>query len=109
MATLPDKLKTEASALAMTRSTGGNPMPAGESPASALPRACVVCTTPRSGSYLLSQALESTGCLGRPNEYFRGTDDDGRWWSERLGVARPADYVDKVVAQGSTANGVFGL
>jgi len=109
MARLPDKLKTEASALAMTRSSGGNPIPMGGAPASALPRACLICTTPRSGSYLLSEALESTGYLGRPNEYFRGTDDDGKWWSERLGVERPADYVDKVVAQGSTPNGVFGL
>ena len=33
-------------------------------------RACIICTSPRTGSYLLSEALEATGCLGVPREYF---------------------------------------
>src|SRR5205807_349057 len=32
---------------------------------------CVICTTPRSGSWFLSELLGATGLAGRPEEYFR--------------------------------------
>jgi LPS sulfotransferase NodH len=32
---------------------------------------CVICTTPRSGSWLLAEALTDTGLAGRPEEYLR--------------------------------------
>ena len=31
----------------------------------------LICTTPRSGSTFLSEALASTGVAGRPEEYFQ--------------------------------------
>ena len=37
-----------------------------------LPRkSCVICTTPRTGSWLLAEALLATGLAGRPEEYLR--------------------------------------
>jgi len=72
-------------------------------------RAFVICTAPRSGSYLLAEALEGTGCLGVPREYFDEHPNKAKWWIDRLGIARDQDYIDKVIAAGSTANGVFGL
>jgi LPS sulfotransferase NodH len=71
--------------------------------------ACVICTAPRTGSYLLSEGLEGTGILGAPSEYFRGREDLADWWVERLGIKNNAEYVDKVIARGTTPNGVFGL
>jgi LPS sulfotransferase NodH len=32
---------------------------------------CVICTTPRTGSWLLADGLLATGVAGRPEEYFR--------------------------------------
>src|SRR5690242_15386358 len=32
---------------------------------------CIICTTPRSGSWLLADQLLQTGIAGRPEEYFR--------------------------------------
>ena len=103
-----DKLSPEAGALAITELVASNTI--GATPqASALQRACVICTAPGSGSDLLSEALERVGCLGRPNEYFRGADEDLQRWNERPGIERPLDHVDDVIAKGSTPNGVFGL
>src|SRR5262249_28958950 len=34
-------------------------------------RSYLICTTPRSGSTVLSEVLESTGVAGRPEEYFQ--------------------------------------
>jgi trehalose 2-sulfotransferase len=46
-------------------------------------RSYVICSTPRSGSSLLSEALAGTGCLGTPLEYFDRTSAHGdlrlRW------------------------------
>jgi LPS sulfotransferase NodH len=41
-------------------------------PSGGVPRSCVlICTLPRSGSWLLAEGLRSTGSTGRPAEYFR--------------------------------------
>jgi LPS sulfotransferase NodH len=77
--------------------------------AAAARQALVICTSPRSGSYLLSEGLESTQLLGRPQEYFDNHEWKEKWWVERLGIESEADYWDKVVARGSTPNGVFGV
>jgi LPS sulfotransferase NodH len=37
----------------------------------AIDRSCVICATPRSGSWLLADQLLRTGIAGRPEEYFR--------------------------------------
>jgi LPS sulfotransferase NodH len=71
--------------------------------------ACIICTAPRTGSSLLAEALAATGCLGVPAEYFDIHEKNKSYWMQRLGIAESADYLEKVIAAGSTANGVFGL
>jgi len=41
------------------------------------PNAYIVCATPRSGSTLLCQLLDSTGVAGHPEEYFEARADTG--------------------------------
>jgi trehalose 2-sulfotransferase len=41
-------------------------------------RSYLVCTTPRSGSTLVCQALKATGVAGRPEEYFEALRKTGR-------------------------------
>jgi trehalose 2-sulfotransferase len=65
-----------------------------------------VCGTPRCGSWLLCGLLASTGVAGRPHEWF--------WRDTRASLMRSwgakdaAEYVELVLAAGTTANGVFG-
>src|SRR5215469_751994 len=70
----------------------------------------LVCTEPRTGSTLLCDALAETGVAGRPDEYFfipsRETD---AYWMRRLGIADQSDYVDGVIREATTPNGVFGV
>jgi LPS sulfotransferase NodH len=69
-------------------------------------RCYFIATTPRTGGFLLAEALESTDLAGRPREYF----DHGfkeRWCDER-GIVAEAEYFRSVAAAGTTPNGVFG-
>jgi len=53
---------------------------------------CVICTLPRSGSWLLAEALAATGIAGRPEEYLR---EDWQWqyvWQGGLEQAHQIDY-----------------
>ena len=65
-----------------------------------------ICTTPRSGSSLLSEALEFTGSPGgRGSTSSRNTKRIGLLaWASR----RNAEYFEKFLAAGTTPNGVFG-
>jgi LPS sulfotransferase NodH len=65
-----------------------------------------ISTTPRTGSSLLSEALEFTRIAGKPREYFE--PDYEKDWSLRLGISADADYIEKFLAAGMTPNGVFG-
>jgi LPS sulfotransferase NodH len=65
-----------------------------------------ISAMPRTGGHLLCEALESTGIAARPTEYFEPTYE--KYWCDRLGVSGNADYFEKVLAFGSTPNGVFG-
>ena len=65
-----------------------------------------ICTTPRTGGFLLAEALESTGIAGRPREYFDRVFEQN--WCESLAVASNAEYIEKALAAGTTPNGVFG-
>ena len=69
----------------------------------------LVCTVPRSGSWLLCTALRRTGEAGSPEEYF--WDMQRPRYAERWGLPEePTDtaYIDAALWHGSTANGVFG-
>jgi trehalose 2-sulfotransferase len=72
-------------------------------------RAVVICASPRMASYLLCEALEATERFGVPREYFDHHEGKVKWWVDRLGIKGDEDYVDKVIAAGSTPNGVFGV
>ncbi len=68
----------------------------------------LICATPRSGSFLLCEALINTGVAGGPGEYFWKGNEAGfadRW---DVSVSSYADYLAKAMEQGSTPNGVFG-
>ncbi len=66
-----------------------------------------ICTAPRTGSFVLAEALEATGMAGRPREYF-APDHEQLWW-DRLEVADDEDFLQKVLVHGTTSNGVFGV
>lgn len=65
-----------------------------------------LCTTPRSGSSVLGDALTHTEVAGRPTEYL-----NRRFWPDlfrRFEVTAATDYLDRVVTETATPNGVFG-
>jgi trehalose 2-sulfotransferase len=82
----------------------------------------LICTTPRSGSWLLADAMRATGVAGRPEEYLR-TDwlrryqvDGGLTYEHQLrglGPVAPAagflGFLAAVLGVGTTDNGVFGV
>jgi LPS sulfotransferase NodH len=70
-------------------------------------RGYVICTVPRTGSWLLCHALESTGLAGAPAEYFWRGDEP--YWSQPWGVTNYGDYIATVQRATATPNGVFGV
>lgn len=70
-------------------------------------RGYAICTIPRSGSNFLGQLLASTGCLGRPLEYFNGPArrvlDDPAFPDD------PAEQMHWIRTFGATPNGVYAL
>jgi LPS sulfotransferase NodH len=67
--------------------------------------AYLIISTPRSGSTLLCRALESTNLAGTPHEYFR---PEGRYWAQYGARADPVTYVDRLLSERASPNGVFG-
>src|SRR5579871_6914730 len=87
--------------------TSGRPCAAESLMRPMLPHTCyLICGTPRSGSFLLCEALKSSGLAGKPEEYF--WRDDEPFWRERWGVSGYAGYLAAALQEGSTPNGVFG-
>lgn len=70
------------------------------------PAAYLICTTPRCGSNLLAQGLESTGVAGRPEEFFDPVFE--QQWRERLAIREEREYFPRILERGRSANGVFG-
>ncbi len=66
----------------------------------------LICTTHRSGSFLLCDTLTATDLAGRPSEYFLPQNE--KEWSEKRGASTYDEYLSKVVAETSSPNGVFG-
>ncbi len=66
---------------------------------------CLICATPRAGSWLLSGLLHSTGVAGHPHEYFYSETEaaNRRLWS----VSTATEHLDRVLEAGTTDNGVF--
>lgn len=66
-----------------------------------------LCTTPRSGSSVLGDALAHTGVAGHPTEYF-----NRRFWPDlfkRFGAETPTELLEVVTKRTGTPNGVFGV
>lgn len=63
----------------------------------------IICTTPRSGSWLLSEGLESTGLGGRPREWFNTLEEN------RHGPMRWDSYLKLACSLSHSANGVSGV
>jgi LPS sulfotransferase NodH len=74
----------------------------------------VICTTPRSGSHLLAEALQITGVAGKPDEYFT-PNKAGKMQNEQghvvkiYGKQSLTAFHELVLSLGSTSNGVFGI
>jgi LPS sulfotransferase NodH len=68
-------------------------------------RSYFISTTPRTGSFLLAHALDSTRIAGRPQEYF--DPNYQAVWLERLGISSDAEFFGKILAEGTSPNGVF--
>jgi LPS sulfotransferase NodH len=67
-------------------------------------RRVMICSTPRSGSYLLCRQMINAG-LGLPTEYLRPRTMTAL--SARFGAGDEAGYADALEAHRTTANGVF--
>jgi trehalose 2-sulfotransferase len=65
----------------------------------------LICTTPRTGSNLLCELLQSTGAAGRPDDYFWNPP----FWQERWGTPDFSGYVERMLQEGTSANGAFGV
>lgn len=74
----------------------------------------IVCSTPRSGSHLLAEALQISALAGRPDEYFI-TNKYGQLQNEHghiadlYGKKSLEEFRELVLSLGSTPNGVFGI
>lgn len=69
----------------------------------------LICTSPRTGSNLLCEALTRTGVAGAPQEYFRAQFQE--MFSRKLGLDPGLDYLAYLraaIAQTSLGAGVFG-
>ena len=69
-------------------------------------RSYLVCSVQRAGSWLLCHALEDTGVLGRPAEYFHQGDE--QFWRGRWGAASDDAFLRAVRHEPVTPNGVWG-
>lgn len=65
-----------------------------------------ICSGQRSGTWLLSGLLDSTGVAGHPHEYFEGATEQANRRRWQVG-AGSAEYLAAVFSVGTTENGVF--
>lgn len=71
-------------------------------------RSYVLCSTPRSGSTLLSEALHFLGCAGTPIEYFDPTNAMRVLW-RRWGSTTVAGYTAELHRRRVSPEGLFGV
>jgi len=80
----------------------------GESPRSTY----VICTNPRSGSWLLSEGIGASGRAGKPREWFNVREEQAYRAQWRIGHASDLSYrqyLAQVRTASTTTNGVCGL
>src|SRR2546430_16723264 len=66
----------------------------------------IITSVQRSGTHLLCSILRSTGIAASPEEHF--LCKPGETWEKRWGAPSRLAYVQNVLRQKTTANGVFG-
>jgi LPS sulfotransferase NodH len=71
-------------------------------------RGYLICCIERTGSNLLTGALMRTGKAGLPREYFNHSDLNKPWMREILGDADLIGGFPRILAAGTTPNGIFG-
>jgi LPS sulfotransferase NodH len=72
----------------------------------------VICTNPRSGSWLISEGLSSTKVAGNPREWFHHSEEARERARIKEQISREPnyqEYVDWMLKVGSTPNGIFGI
>ncbi len=71
----------------------------------------LICTNPRSGSWLLSDGLAATSAAGNPREWFNVAEESQRTaqWHGHYGAASFERYLRHVLTLGTTSNGIFGV
>ena len=72
----------------------------------------VICTTPRSGSWLLSEGLAASGRAGNPREWFNELEEPpfrDRWRLAHASELPFEHYLAQAQAASTTSNGVCGL
>jgi LPS sulfotransferase NodH len=72
----------------------------------------VICTNPRSGSWLLSEGLASTSLAGNPREWFDSLEEQqqrAQWRMNNSTDATYAAYLDHMRAESTTSNGICGI
>lgn len=73
-------------------------------------RSYLICSTPRSGSNLLCEALKNTKLAGRPHQYFWFPNIEK--WAKKYDLSPETDftgYTKGVIERSATSNGVFAL
>ena len=66
----------------------------------------IIASVQRSGTHLLCSLLRSTGVAGRPDEHFLSRPSE--MWEERWVSPSRMAYVEGVLRQNTSPNGVFG-
>ena len=74
-----------------------------------LRKSYIVASSQRCGSTYLCWLLWQTGLLGAPSEALNSATNDSRLMSARFAAASASDYIVKLVAHRTSANGVFGM
>ncbi|WP_321965429.1 Stf0 family sulfotransferase [Paraburkholderia sp. J7] len=72
----------------------------------------VICTNPRSGSWLLSEGLTSTSLAGKPREWFNILEEQqhrARWRMDTSTDLSFAKYLNIARAESTTSNGISGI
>ena len=72
----------------------------------------LICTTPRSGSWLLSEGLASTSLAGNPREWFNHIEEQeqrAQWRLTHASDLTSAAYLDHVLVKSMTPNGISGI
>jgi LPS sulfotransferase NodH len=72
----------------------------------------IICTNPRSGSWLLSEGLASTSLAGKPREWFNTSEEQqyrARWRTENASDLSYDAYLGLARAESTTSNGISGI